>query len=187
MGLYLGYVINLVITFVAAAAVFAFWVANRKRIAAETVGRAEEQALRTLKDAERDADSRKKEALLEAKEKAHELRTEAERVARDKTQHLTDLEQQLHRREQTLTDKLTNVDRKEKDLQAHGQTIADKEKAATAAAVEILAGTVFYLTGRMPLAYAVFIWLAALFVIYLHRSNIQRLLAGTESRFGKLW
>src|SRR4051812_38495289 len=136
MGLYLGYLVNLVITFVAAAAVFAFWVANRKRIAAETVGRAEEQALRTLKDADRDADTRKKEALLEAKEKAHELRTEAERVAREKTQHLADLEQQLHRREQSLTDKLSTVERKEKDLHAHGQSIADKEKAATAAAAK---------------------------------------------------
>ena len=136
MGLYLGYVINLVIAFVAAAAVFAFWVANRKRIAAETVGRAEEQALRTLKDAERDADTRKKEALLEAKEKAHEMRTEAERVAREKTQHLGDLEQQLHRREQALTDKLSNVDRKEKDLQVHMQTIGEKEKAAIASAAK---------------------------------------------------
>lgn len=57
----------------------------------------------------------------------------------------------------------------------------------TAAAVEIVAGTAFYLTGRLPLAYALFIWLAAAFVIYLHRGNIQRLLAGTENRFGKLW
>jgi glycerol-3-phosphate acyltransferase PlsY len=57
----------------------------------------------------------------------------------------------------------------------------------TAAAVEIIVGTVFYLTDRMPLAYALFIWLAALFVVYLHRSNIQRLIAGTESRFGKLF
>jgi glycerol-3-phosphate acyltransferase PlsY len=57
----------------------------------------------------------------------------------------------------------------------------------TAAGVEIFAGTALYLTGRLPLAYALFIWLVALFVIYLHRGNIQRLLAGTESRFGKLW
>ena len=88
MGLYLVYLINGAITLVAAAAVFAYWVANRKRIAAETVGRAEEQALRVMKDAERDAESRKKEALLEAKEKAHEMRTEAERVAREKHQQL---------------------------------------------------------------------------------------------------
>ena len=57
----------------------------------------------------------------------------------------------------------------------------------TAAAVEIFAGTVLYLSGRLPLAYALLIWLVAAFVIYLHRGNIQRLLAGTESRFGKLW
>jgi hypothetical protein len=44
-----------VATLIVAAAVFAVWVANRKRIAAETVGRAEEQALRIAKDAERDA------------------------------------------------------------------------------------------------------------------------------------
>jgi len=57
----------------------------------------------------------------------------------------------------------------------------------TAALVEIIAGTVFYLNGWLPLAYALFIWLAAAFVIYLHRGNIQRLLAGTESKFGKLF
>jgi hypothetical protein len=55
MGLSLVYLINGVITLVAAGAVFAYWIANRKRIAAETIGRAEEQAARTMKDAERDA------------------------------------------------------------------------------------------------------------------------------------
>ena len=40
MGLYLVYLINGAITLVAATAVFAYWVANRKRIAAETIGRA---------------------------------------------------------------------------------------------------------------------------------------------------
>ena len=68
-----GSVITVVIAAVAAAAVFAWWVATKKRIAAETVGRAEEQALRIVKDAERDAETRKKESLLDAKEKAHEV------------------------------------------------------------------------------------------------------------------
>jgi glycerol-3-phosphate acyltransferase PlsY len=56
----------------------------------------------------------------------------------------------------------------------------------SAAAVELIAGTAFYLAGWLPLAYALFIWIMAAFVIYLHRENIQRLLAGTESRIGKL-
>lgn len=56
----------------------------------------------------------------------------------------------------------------------------------TAAGVVLVAGTAFFLLGRIPLAYAVFVWIAAALVVYLHRSNIQRLLAGTENRFTKL-
>lgn len=57
----------------------------------------------------------------------------------------------------------------------------------TAALVEMILGTALYLTGQLPLAYAIFIWVIVVFIVYLHRSNIQRLLAGTENRFGKLF
>jgi ribonuclease Y len=130
MGLYLVYLVSFVISLVAAISVFLYWVANRKRIAAETVGRAEEQALRIHKDAEREADTRKKEALFEAREKAHELRLEAERVAREKAQQLAQLEQQLAKRESTLSERVSVAERKDKDLQARGQALAEKEKAA---------------------------------------------------------
>ena len=73
-GFPLTYIFDFLIAFAGASAVYAYWVANRRRIAAETVGRAEEQSRTLLRDAERDADARKKEALLEAKERAHELR-----------------------------------------------------------------------------------------------------------------
>jgi ribonuclease Y len=126
---YLGYLVNVVITLVAAAAVFAVWVANRKRIAAETVGRAEEQALRIVKDAERDAETRRKEALLEAKEKAHELLTEAERQARDERQRAQTVEQTLLRRETALAERQTVIERTERDLSARDKALADREKA----------------------------------------------------------
>src|SRR5881296_4220962 len=102
MGLYLVYLIP-GMSLAVATAVFLVWVANRKRIAAETVGRAEEQALRIVKDAERDAESRKKEALLEAKEKAHDILMDAERQARQERQQATTLEQTLARRETAVT------------------------------------------------------------------------------------
>jgi acyl phosphate:glycerol-3-phosphate acyltransferase len=57
----------------------------------------------------------------------------------------------------------------------------------TAAAVELILATVLYARGQLPLAYAIFIWAAGVFIVYLHRSNIQRLLAGTENRFSKLF
>jgi acyl phosphate:glycerol-3-phosphate acyltransferase len=55
-----------------------------------------------------------------------------------------------------------------------------------AAAVEMIAGTALYIAGRLPLAYAIFIWVMVAFIVFLHRANIQRLLAGTESRFSRL-
>ena len=75
---YVVFVINALITAVVGAMCVAVWLANRKRLAAETVGRAEEQASRLIKDAERDADTLKKEALLEAKERAHASLVEAD-------------------------------------------------------------------------------------------------------------
>ena len=130
---YLGYLVNVLITLVAAAAVFAVWVANRKRIAAETVGRAEEQALRIGKDAERDAETRKKEALLEAKEKAHELLTDAEKQARQDRQQAQALEQTLIRREATVSGRQTTIDRTERDLQTREKAVADRERTAKTA------------------------------------------------------
>jgi ribonucrease Y len=130
---YLGYLVNVLITLVAGAALFAVWVANRKRIAAETVGRAEEQALRIVKDAERDAETRKKEALLEAKEKAHELLTDAEKQARQERQQAQSLEQTLMRREAVLTERQSTIDRTERDLQGREIAVADRERTAKAA------------------------------------------------------
>jgi ribonuclease Y len=130
----IGYVINAVITVVAATAVYAVWVANRKRIAAETMGRAEEQALRVTKEAERDAEARKKEALLEAKEKAHELLREAERQARQDRQAADARDQAITRQEAALTDRQSRLDRGEKDLGARERSVSDREKNTAAAA-----------------------------------------------------
>jgi ribonuclease Y len=122
-------------TLVVAAALFAVWVANRKRIAAETIGRAEEQALRIVRDAERDAEARKKETLLEAKEKAHELLMEAERQSHQQRQQASALEQSLAKRESTVVDRQSAIERLEKELNARDRTVAEREKtAATASA-----------------------------------------------------
>ena len=109
-----GVLLPAVVTAVVAAAAFAVWMANRKRIAAETVGRAEEQALRIIKDAERDAETRKKEALLDAKEKGHEIVSESERQAHRARQEAQALEQTLARRESSLAEQQAIADRLEK-------------------------------------------------------------------------
>jgi ribonuclease Y len=128
-----GLLINVVVTVAIAAAVFAVWVANRKRVAAETVGRAEEQALRIIKDAERDAETRKKEALLDSKERAHDLLVEAERQMRLERQQVGVLEQALARRDHGLTERQTTLERLEKDLNARDRTVTEREKTSAAA------------------------------------------------------
>jgi ribonucrease Y len=125
-----GYLLNVVVTIVTAAALFAVWVANRRRIAAETVGRAEEQALRIVREAERDAEAHKKEAVLDAKEKAHELMAEAERQARQDRQQAQALEQTITRRETAIADRQVAVERLEKELTTRDRQVAEQEKAA---------------------------------------------------------
>jgi ribonuclease Y len=131
-----GFLINVLVTLVTAAAVFAVWVANRKRIAAETIGRAEEQALRVMKDAERDAETRKKETLLDAKEKAHDLLTQSERQARQERQQAQTLEQTLNRREAAVTEKQAAAERLDKEIRTREHAVADREKHAEAAATK---------------------------------------------------
>jgi ribonuclease Y len=125
-----------IVSLAAAAAVFAWWVANKKRIAAETVGRADEQAQRIVKDAEREADTRRKEAVLEAKEKSHELLMEAERQAHQGRQQASALEQTLARRETSLTERQGAIERLEKELNGRDRTLSEREKAAAAAAAK---------------------------------------------------
>jgi len=112
------YLLDFVVALVAAAAVFAYWLANRKRIAAETIGAAEQQAARLLRDAEREVEARRKEALLEAKEQAHELVVEAERLSRERRQEAQEAEQSLAERARALADRLAVAERRETELAA---------------------------------------------------------------------
>jgi ribonucrease Y len=135
-SIYVNLILPAVVTLVVAAAVFAVWTANRKRIAAETVGRAEEQALRIVKDAERDAETRKKEALLDAKEKSHDLMMEAERQAHLIRQQASALEQTLSKREAAVNDRQSAIEKIERDLQARDRAVAERERTAAASAAK---------------------------------------------------
>jgi ribonuclease Y len=121
-----------VVTLIVTGVMFAVWVTNRKRIAADTVGRAQEQAQRLVKDAERDAETTKKEAVLEAKEKAHDILVDAERQARAERQQAAAQEQQLSRRESATAERQTTIDRLEKELAARDQALREREQRTAA-------------------------------------------------------
>jgi len=51
----------------------------RKMMAESKIGSAEHEAKRILEEADRDSEAKKREALLEAKEEVHQLRSEVEK------------------------------------------------------------------------------------------------------------
>ena len=113
-----------------------YWIATRKRIAAEIVGRAEEHARQLRSQAERDAESLKKEAQLEAREKAHGLVADAERKARDRQQEIVGLETALADRTRALADRIAAADQLDRDLRKRDATLAELQKRTETAAVK---------------------------------------------------
>jgi ribonuclease Y len=129
--------VYLVVAALAIAVVIAavvYWIASRKRIAAEIVGRAEEHARQLHTQAEREAESLKKEAQLEAREKAHTLLADAELKARDRQQEIIGLEAALADRTRALADRIAATDQLERDLRKREAALIDLQKRAEAAA-----------------------------------------------------
>ncbi len=111
---------------------FGVWIATRRRIAAETVGRAREEAGRLLESAEREVGARRKEAELTAREQAQNLRHETENLARKRREELAALERDLNERKRTLGERSAGVDRAARDLRAREDAVIAREEAAKA-------------------------------------------------------
>jgi ribonucrease Y len=115
-------------------AVLVWWYRSRKRLAAETIGRAEEHVRQIRQQAEREADSLKKEAQLEAREKSHVLLADADRKARERQQEIVGLEQGLADRTRTLADRIAATEKSERELRARDAALVDLRQRTEAAA-----------------------------------------------------
>ncbi len=112
----------------------AWFVSAKKRLAEETIGRAQAEAARIHGDAEREAERLRKESALEAREKAHELAAIAEQQARERRQEIIGLEQSLADKTRALADRLATTDRMERELRARERTLAEQEGGVRSAA-----------------------------------------------------
>ena len=92
-------------TFVGACAIYAVWMVSRKKVAANTVARAQTEADQLLRDARREAETHKKELALTAKEQAHALLQDIEREAQKQRGELATLEQEFASKKHELTDR----------------------------------------------------------------------------------
>ena len=89
---------------------------HRRKSAEATIGSAEEEARRILSDAMKNAESRKKEALLEAKDEIHQLRQETEKDLRERRSEVQRQEHRIQQKEETLDRKTDNLEAKEEKL-----------------------------------------------------------------------
>ena len=95
---------------------FILGVVYRKKVAEAEIAGAEEEAKRILNDAIKSAESKKREALVEAKEEIHRNRTEFEKEEKARRSELQKQERRLQQKEETLDRKTDALDRKTDSL-----------------------------------------------------------------------
>src|SRR5947208_5304333 len=106
----------------------------RKFAGEAKIGTAEVAAKRIIEDAavaaEREADNKKREALLEARDEAFRIKRDAEREGREQRAEQQRLERRLIQREETLDRKLETAEKRE-------QALAQREQEVTKAREEL--------------------------------------------------
>jgi ribonuclease Y len=88
----------------------------RRQIAEQKIGGAEQEATRIVEDAKKTAESKRREALLEAKEEVHRLRSDFDKEVRDRRSELQRLERRVIQRDETLERKLDQLEKKEEQV-----------------------------------------------------------------------
>ncbi len=96
---------------------FKFGVKYRKKIAEAEIGSAEEQAKRLIELAEQKAESSQKQAVIEAKDEIHKLRTEAEKEIKDRRYELNQQEKRILQKEESLEKKINQFEKKQECLE----------------------------------------------------------------------
>lgn len=100
----------------------------RKLLAEAKITSAEEAAKKLIADAIKDADAKKRETILEAKEDIHRLRTELDNEIKERRQEQQRVDKRLNQKEEALDRKLDTVEKKEESLRQKELDLADAEQ-----------------------------------------------------------
>ncbi len=100
----------------------------RKTVGEKAIGSAELKAKNLILDAENRAETIRKEYILEAKEEAHKLRSDADRDIRERRAEISKSERRLVQKEESIDRKLENIERKEESITNKEESIKTKQK-----------------------------------------------------------
>lgn len=110
---------------------FASGIEHRKQVAEAQFGSAEEKAKAIVSDAERSAETKKREAMLEAKEEHQKLRQELDKEIKERRNEVSRQERRVNQKEETLDKKTENLERKEQSLNGKLKALEKKEREIT--------------------------------------------------------
>ncbi|SDJ00509.1 ribonuclease Y [Salimicrobium halophilum] len=99
----------------------------RKSIAEAKISSAEDLAKQIVEEGRRNAESAKKEALLEAKEENQTFRQEAENDIRERRMELQKFENRLNQKEENLDRKSVTLDQRELSLEKKEETLGERQ------------------------------------------------------------
>ena len=116
LGLLIGVGSGLLVAIIVGFIAFRLGISYRKKIAEAQIGSAEEKAKRIITDAQKAAEGKKREALLEAKDEIHKSRLEHEKEVRERRNEISRQERRIQQKEETLDKKTEALEQKEEQL-----------------------------------------------------------------------
>ena len=116
-------VVAVVAAVVSGVACFFLGSAHRRKVAEKAIGSATEEAKRIVSNALSQAESKKREMILEAKDEIHKERTELDKEIKERRNEVQRQERRLIQKEETLDKRMDTLEKKE-------ETLASKIKEA---------------------------------------------------------
>ena len=111
---------------------------TRKNISEAKIGEADSLAKNIIDQANKDAETIKKEKLLEAKEEIHKFRNDAEKENRERRNELQKYERRVIQKEESLDRKQQSMENKESNLNQKLRAVDEKQKEVEAIKVKQL-------------------------------------------------
>lgn len=113
---------------IAVPVTFSVAVSNKAKKDAEMIGTAEEKARNIIDEALKTAETKKREALLEAKEESLKTKNELEKETRERRNELQKYEKRVLAKEESVDRKADAIERKEAEYTAKEAELRKKEK-----------------------------------------------------------
>lgn len=102
----------------------------RKKTAEAAIGSAEKEAERIVDDAKLNAETLKKQAMVDAKDELHKMRQETEKELKERRIEVSRQERRIQQKEESIDRKIDNLEKKEETLQSKLKTADEKVNEA---------------------------------------------------------